>query len=252
MNARKLGLAVLVFLALCIPLLAQGPPADGACFYREPNFQGRSFCVGVGTVRDRVPRGFNDHIYSVQVFGRAEAIVFGKFYFDGLSLRLNHSVADMRSLSDNLNPSTPWGGRTSSVQVNFRGDYFRRGRELHWGRGAIPRSGACFYHGPNFEGDYFCMAPGEAYESMPSDFNDAITSVKLVGDVAVVAFNDPGFGGIRLHIGRSIVNLQNWRTSDNPYKNWNNRISSLQVLGSGWNNGRWHPDRDRDDHYWEH
>ena len=251
MNTRKLGLAVVLFFVACIPLLAQGPPPDGACFYQRPNFQGRSFCLGVGELRERPPRGFNDSIYSIQVFGHAEAIVFGKVDFGGLNVRFDRSVPDLRAVTDNTSRPTDWAGRISSMQVNFRHDYFRRGRELRWGRGAVPHSGACFYHGANFQGDYFCMAPGESYDSMPPDFNDAISSVKLFGDVAVVAFNDPGFGGIRLNFRRDILNLSNWRTSDNPYKNWNNRISSLQVLGAGWNNGRWHPDRDRDDHYWD-
>jgi len=252
MNRRKVGLVVLLFLVSCIPLLAQRRPEDGACFYRQPNFRGRSFCMRVGELMAHPPREFNNDINSVQIFGRAQAVVFGRVDFDGMSLRLDHSVPNLRAIYDNQNPPMHWGGRISSMQVNFRGDYFRRGRELRWGRGPIPRAGACFFHGTNFEGDYFCLAAGEAYESMPPDFNDAITSVKLFGNVAVVAFNDPGFGGIRLRFTQNIMNLSNWRTSDNPFKNWNNRISSLQVLGEGWREGRWHPDRDRDDHYWDH
>lgn len=58
MNARKLGLAVLLVVGLSIPLLAQGPPRDGACFYREENYRGRSFCVAVGQAVDRLERGF--------------------------------------------------------------------------------------------------------------------------------------------------------------------------------------------------
>lgn len=252
MKARRVGFAVLMFVMSCIPLLAQGRPRDGACFFREENFRGRRFCVGVGQAVDHLEAGFDDGIYSVQLFGNAEAIVFNDPGFGGVNARIGQSIPNLRMLQTPDNPGKNWAGRISSVQVNFRRDYFRRGRELRWGRGPMPRAGACFYRGPGFQGDYFCMAPGESYDSMPPGFNDAISSIRIIGGgVEVVAFNDPGFGGIRIHLRNDIPDLGRWRTQDNPYKNWNNRISAIQVLGAGWGQGRWHPDRDRDD-YWQH
>jgi hypothetical protein len=248
MSFRKLALAFLLLFGFSLPLLAQGPPPprDGACFYREENFRGRYFCVPVGQAVERLEAGFDNGIYSVQVFGRAEVIAFNYYGFTGVATRLQGSLPDLRGIAVADNPSKNWAGRISSVQVNFLGNMFRPGRRLEWGRGRMPRAGACFYRGPGFQGDYFCLAPGESYDSLPVGFNDAISSIRIIGGADVVAFNDPAFGGIRIHARTDIPDLGRWRTQDNPYKNWNNRISSIQVLGQGWGQGRWDPERDRD------
>jgi hypothetical protein len=251
MNARKLGFALFLVVALSIPLLAQGPPRDGACFYREENFRGRSFCVGVGQDVGVLERGFDNGIYSVQLFGQVEVIAFNYPGFTGVNIRIPGSIPNLRSLQTADDPRKNWAGRISSVQVNFRPENFRRGRELRWGRMEMPRVGACFYRGPGFQGDYFCMAAGEGYDSLPPGFNDSISSVRVLGGAEVVAFNDPGYTGIRIHLRGDQPDLARYRTQDNPYKNWGNRISSVHVLGAGWGQGRWHPDRDRDDHDWD-
>ena len=248
MTFRRFAFAFLLLFGFALPLLAQGPPPprDGACFYREENFRGRYFCVPVGQAVERVEGGFDNGIYSVQVFGRAQVIAFNYFGFTGVATRIDGSVPDLRAIPVSDNPSKNWAGRISAIQVNFRPNFFHPGRRLEWGRGRQPRAGACFYRNPNFGGDYFCVGAGESYESLPPGFNDSISSIRLFGGAEVVAFNDPGFGGIRIHAGRDIGDLGRWRTQDNPYKNWNNRISSIQVLGQGWGEGRWDPDRDRD------
>ena len=48
---------------------------DGACFYTNTNFRGRSFCVDVGEGSNRLPSGWNDAISSIEVFGDAEVDV---------------------------------------------------------------------------------------------------------------------------------------------------------------------------------
>lgn len=245
MNRRKLVLLLLVALSFSLPLLAQGP-RDGVCFYREENFRGRNFCVEVGQAVDRLEQGFDNGIYSVQVFGRVEAIVFNYPGFTGVNVRIAQSIPNLRALPTADNPGKNWAGRISSIQVNFRPDFFRRGGNLRWGRPQIPQSGACFYRGPGFQGDYFCMGVGEGYDSLPGGFNDAISSIRILGGADVVAFNDPGYTGIRIHLNRDVPDLRAWRTQDNPYKNWGDRISSIHVLGGGWRNGGWQPDRDRD------
>jgi hypothetical protein len=224
-----------------LPLLAQGPPRDGVCFYREENFQGRNFCVPVGGAVERVENGFDNAIYSVQVFGRAEAIVFNYFGFTGVTARITGSIPNLRSLPVADNPSKNWAGRISAIQVNFRQGGFRPGRPPQWGRPQMPRAGACFFRNPGFQGDYFCMAAGESYDALPGGFNDSVSSIRTFGGAEVVAYNDRGFGGIRVQFRGDVPDLSRWRTQDNPYKNWNNRISSIQVLGQGWNNGGWQP-----------
>jgi len=248
MGLRKVALAFIFLLGMSLPLLAQGPPPprDGACFYREENFRGRYFCVRVGEAVERLENGFDNGIYSVQLFGRAEVIAFNYFGYTGVFTRIEGSIPNLRALPVADNPEKNWAGRISSIQVNFRHGAFRRLPPPVWGRGQIPRAGACFYRNRSFEGDYFCVSAGESYEALPGGFNDAISSIRVFGGGEAVVFNDPGFGGIRLQIRRDIADLRRMGTQDNPYKNWNNRISSIQVLGAGWGRGEWYPDRDRD------
>lgn len=242
MSSRKLGFAVLVLLS-SVSLFAQRRPRDGACFYREENFRGRNFCVGIGQNIDHLEQGFDDGIYSVQLFGRVEAIVFNDRGFAGVATRIDNSIPNLRGLRVPDDPSKNWAGRISSVQVNFRRDSFRPGRPPQWGHGQQPRSGACFYRGGGFQGDYFCMSTGESYDFLPPGFNDSISSIRIFGGAAVAAYNDRGFGGIRINLDRDIPDLGRFRTQDNPYKNWGDRISSVQVLGRGWGQGGWRPGR---------
>lgn len=51
------------------------PPAyedAGACFYSQRSFRGESFCLDAGDEYMRLPRGWNERIRSVEVFGGAE------------------------------------------------------------------------------------------------------------------------------------------------------------------------------------
>jgi hypothetical protein len=224
-------------------------PREGACFYRNANYVGKPMCVSVGETLDHLGRGYDNSIKSVQVYGRVEVNVFTTVEFGGYSLRIDRSIPDLHGVRLG-NEQADWSGRISSIQVNFQHDAFRRGRELRWGHMEVPRAGACFYRNERFGGDYFCLASGESYDALPEGFNDTITSVRVFGGASVVAFNDPGFGGLRIHMRNDVQDLHHFRTQDNPWKNWNNRISSLQVLGAGYGEGRWHPDRDRDE--WQH
>ena len=71
----------------------------------------------------------------------------------------------------------------------------------------MPGVGACFYRGPGFQGDYFCMTPNESYDALPPGFNDNISSIRIFGGADVVAFNDPAFGGIRIHLRNDVPDL---------------------------------------------
>jgi hypothetical protein len=107
-----------------------------------------------------------------------------------------------------------------------------------WGRPHPPRAGACFYLAGYFNGDYFCMAAGDRWGAMPRGFNDVISSIKVFGGARVRVFNDGNFQGASAFIDRDVDNLFQFSTRDNPTMNWNDRISSIIVMGGG-------DDRDR-------
>ncbi len=84
-----------------------GMEGDGACFYREPGFRGRSFCVAVGDSVRRLPDPFVDHFASVKFFGRARGVaIFGDEEFGGRRARFDHDQPLLRDV-----------GRVTSVRV---------------------------------------------------------------------------------------------------------------------------------------
>ena len=76
---------------------AQGGPSprNGACFYEDTNYRGRSFCVESGDNLDSMPSGANGRVSSIQVFGRADVRVYRDTRFRGESLRVRSSIRDL-------------------------------------------------------------------------------------------------------------------------------------------------------------
>ncbi|HTU99064.1 MAG TPA: peptidase inhibitor family I36 protein [Luteitalea sp.] len=99
------------------------PRGGGVCFYEHIDFGGRYFCARVGEQFDRVPRGTNDEISSMQVFGNAEVTVFRADDMRGDSRRFSSSVRDLRRAGFN--------DRISSFVVQRRG----YGNGGNWGDG---------------------------------------------------------------------------------------------------------------------
>jgi len=95
-------------------------PRSGACFYRDANFEGDYFCASAGEDIPVVPRGMNDQISSVRIYGEVEVRLFQDGEFRGRSQTINRSV---RNLKDE------WNDRLSSARV-------RGGRDGNGGGGA--------------------------------------------------------------------------------------------------------------------
>jgi hypothetical protein len=194
-------------------------PQSGACFYEHINFEGRYFCYRSGTSNDNVPRGLNNEISSIRIFGDAQVVVYKDGDFRGTSRHFESSVSDLRREGMN--------DRVSSLRVDER-RYGRgergggRGRAggPSWGRPPIPRSGACFYRDINFGGDYFCASPGSRAE-VPSGTNDEISSVRIFGDAEVTVFRDINYQGSSRRFDRDVRDLRR--------SGWNDRISSYSI-----------------------
>ena len=194
-------------------------PQSGACFYEHTNFEGRYFCYRSGTSNERVPRGMNNEISSIRVFGDAEVVVYKDDNFGGSSRRFDSSESDLRR--ENLND------RISSFRVDERrfgrgaDGGFGRGRGGGvWGRPQVPRAGACFYRDINFGGDYFCASLGSRAE-VPPGTNDQISSVRIFGDVEVTVFRDVNYRGSSKRMDRDVRDLRR--------SGWNDRISSYSI-----------------------
>lgn len=103
--------------------------------------------------------------------------------------------------------------------------------QYNWGRGSQPKSGACFYKEPDFEGDYFCARDGENQRDMPHGMNDKISSIRVFGNASVTVFQDSRFEGRSSRFDYDVPNLKR--------EGWNDLISSFRVAG-GWGHGHGH------------
>jgi hypothetical protein len=99
-------------------------PRDGACFYENANYSGRSFCVRAGEGLQAVPRGMNDRVSSIRTFGRTAVTVYRDVSFGGPAVSFDGDVPDLQR--------TSWNDQISSVQVGvnrygYGGSYDDRG-----------------------------------------------------------------------------------------------------------------------------
>jgi hypothetical protein len=78
----------------------------------------------------------------------------------------------------------------------------------------------CFYKNANFAGASFCATAGTNNNHLAGGWDDAISSIQLVGGAGVTVCRNWWYGG-------GCVSL----SSDKPHLNvaWNNRISSFQA-----------------------
>ena len=82
-------------------------PREGACFYEDANYSGEYFCVPRGATYTSLPRGFNDRISSVRVFG-ADVRIFQNPNFRGRTQEIRRDVANLRG---------NWRDSVSSIRV---------------------------------------------------------------------------------------------------------------------------------------
>jgi hypothetical protein len=122
----RFAFVILLLFAASLPASAQWswgrprPPRDGACFYKAANFGGDFFCLKAGERWPSMPRGFNDQVTSIRVFGRSRLRLFNNDNFGGVSLLLDRSVDDLRRIPVADNRSKNWNNRISSIAV-FQG-----------------------------------------------------------------------------------------------------------------------------------
>jgi hypothetical protein len=89
------------------------------------------------------------------------------------------------------------------------------------------------------------MRRGDRWASMPSGFNDSISSIRLFGGVRIRLFNDSNFQGYTARLDHDVDDLHNIRVCEDPSHTWNDRISSIAVIGDQdqWDREHQHGDR---------
>ncbi|MEO8077094.1 MAG: peptidase inhibitor family I36 protein [Acidobacteriota bacterium] len=189
-------------------------PQAGACFYEDPNFKGRYFCVRPGDRLQSMPDGMGDKVSSLRLVGSTEVTVFRDKELRGRSARF---IGDVRNLK-----REGWNDQISSVDVKGGAmARWRNDRAPVWGSNELtPREGACFYEDVNFKGQYFCAPRGATYVSLPRGFNDKISSIRVF-DSEVRLFKNRNFGGRSAEIRADAPNLRG---------SWSDTVSSIRVF----------------------
>jgi hypothetical protein len=93
----------------------------------------------------------------------------------------------------------------------------------------IPSRGACFFKEKYYRGEYFCMSRGSSFNVMPVGFNNEISSIKVYGRVSVTFYKNADFQSDNATLNGSVPDLAAWRLPSDRSRNWNNKISSVQV-----------------------
>lgn len=103
---------------------------DGACFFRDRDFQGEYFCVRRGERMEALPPGFTDQISSIRVFGGAVVRVFEDRGLRGYNLFLDGDARNLHDYPLGRGDHT-WNDRIASVVVFDRDrDEWREHRDF--------------------------------------------------------------------------------------------------------------------------
>lgn len=180
-----------------------------ACFFADVNYSGASFCVsGAQRIDNLIPSGWNDTISSVRIEGPIVVSLYRDTGFEGGSLRLRSSNADLRDLRD-------WNDQASSISTAI---------EIVFPIpvNPAPRGQVCFFSDVNYQGNKLCVRTGRRVSNLiPSGWNDTISSVAVGSGARATIYEDVKLKGASLNIRSSVKDL---RTLD-----WNDRASSLRV-----------------------
>ena len=117
---------------LATPALAgqrwgNGPvPSNGACFYQNPNYQGRYFCARTGDALPAMPNGPNNRIRSIRVFGGGQVVVYSNGQFGGAEHWIDYNVPDLQREG--------WYDRVGSARLSWEPRYADRDNRYDQGR----------------------------------------------------------------------------------------------------------------------
>lgn len=126
MQLRSRAFVALLLFFLSLPAFAQWrwgrpqPPQGGACFYKDANFGNQYFCMHPGERWPVLPRGFNDQISSIRIFGDARVRIFNDANFGGASLLIDQDIYNLKQVPLAPGSHKNWNDRISAIAV-FRG-----------------------------------------------------------------------------------------------------------------------------------
>ena len=203
MSANRYRWSLLIVAALFWPGIApvQAQADDVVCFYEDAQFRGNRICAPIGEAIRRL-QGFNDVISSITVEDGAKVDVCTSANFGGRCATVRK---DLPYVGDRMND------RITSYRVSAA-------------RRAQPEEDvdrACLFLHEGYRGRRICRGAGETVAVIPDELEDAISSIRISGNVKVRIC-----GRTNLRGRCQDVNENQAYVGDR----WNDRISSFRVV----------------------
>jgi hypothetical protein len=254
-----LAIALLFGIALApqsdaAPQFGRDRGGDRVCFYKDIYYQGQEQCYSAG---DNIAtlQSFSGRASSIRIYGRAVVMVWDETNFRGHTAMFTESVPDLGQVRLE---SKSWSDRISSLRVSVESAGFRPSNPPpapaappppppgpdRYPR-EQPREGVCVYERPNYEGRSQCWSGNENLSNLArmGNWNNRIASIRVFGRTSVVVYNDVGYRGSSMIIDRDMPNLS--QVSGGGIRDWDRRISSMELQERGRERDRGRFDRDR-------
>jgi len=186
--------------------------SDRVCLYNEENFKGHEQCYRPG---DEIPDLRNAKTESIRVFGHTRVMLYEDRDFRGRKIDLSADVPDLkRVLSGTKSFHEQIGSLRVTADSAFKRD--RRydserpdGRYKPFPSSERIEQGVCVYERPNYEGRSQCWASGTNISDLKSsDWQDRISSIRLLGDARMTTYDRTGFRGDRVVIDHDMRDIK--------------------------------------------
>ncbi len=187
------------------PPQPRDPATNEICFYADFDYLGDFFCVRMGQSDTNLDTDWNNRISSLKVGATARIEVCAEFNFAGwcqdyvdntprLGSPRNDAISSWRAVAATTPTPTP--------------------------PPTPPVTQACFFENANYTGASFCMVAGQAFPTLPTTWNNRISSIRITGVLAVQFCADFNYNGWCEEIQTSIAQLPSIR---------DNAASSVRV-----------------------
>ena len=178
-------------------------------------------------------KSWNDEFSSIEIRGDVDVYLYEHDNFEGRRIHVSESVGNLSSIKNESGRYENWNDRVSSIQIEGRAPPHEALGPEHQ-----PRAVALAYSDANYSGYALELRIGDEYPNLKvfnlgsNSWNDAISSIKVEGDVVIELFSDANFSGEMIRIDTSQNNLDRVRTIEGRTLRWNDAVSSILITRS--------------------
>lgn len=222
------------------PAAAQQPQSNEAIFWADINETGTRFAESfTQEYHDLSTVSSNDKFSSARMGDYARALAFENAEYGGACITFSGrqvggatgDYPDLRAVNAGLSGSKNWNDRISSLVI----------RDGRTGSTCVQpaTNEVVFWQNADYGGAQFRALTTDDFRNLKNvkfpgggNWNDSISSIRVGGDASIMAFEDADFGGkCFIFEAGDYNNLTNQNTNLTGSRTWNDRISSMMVIG---------------------